>query len=107
MAKGFVMGTQFEGLFENDNYVKYCKRAVENADKIRSALSNKGVGFESNASDTQTFAIFTKEQYLALEKEFDFGGATFKGEKAYARICTSWATPEENVEMLLSAISKL
>ena len=107
MAKGFVMGTQFEGLFENDNYVKYCKQAVENADKIRTALEAKGIEFESNASDTQTFAIFTKEQYLALEKEFDFGGVTFKGDRAYARICTSWATPNENIELLLSAISKI
>ena len=107
MAKGFVMGVQFEGLFENDNYVKYCRQAVKNADTIRNALTEKGVEFESNASDTQTFAIFSKEQYLALEKDFDFGGATFKGEKAYARICTSWATPNENVEELLQAISKL
>ena len=107
MAKGFVMGVQFEGLFENDNYVKYCKKAVANADEIRKALTEKGVEFESNASDTQTFAIFSKEQYLTLEKDFDFGGATYKGDKAYARICTSWATPNENVEELLQAILKL
>lgn len=107
MAKGFVMGVQFEGLFENDNYVKYCKQAVEKADKIRSALMRKGVEFESDASDTQTFAIFSEEQYKTLEKSFDFGGAVYKEDKAYARICTSWATPEDSVNLLLTAIENL
>ena len=107
MAKGFVMGAQFEGLFESDNYVKYCKQAVENADKIRLALKQKGVEFESDASDTQTFAIFTENQYKVLEKHFDFGGAVYKNGKAYARICTSWATPKDSVNELLSAIAKL
>ena len=107
MAKGFVMGVQFEGLFEKDNYVKTCKRAVENADKIRDALAKKGVEFESDASDTQTFAIFTAEQYEVLEKDFDFGGAIYKNGKAYARICTSWATPDENVNALLLSIAKI
>lgn len=107
MAKGFVMGVQFEGLFENDNYAKYCKRAVEKADKIRSALISKGVEFESDASDTQTFAIFNEEQYKTLEKSFDFGGAVYKEGKAYARICTSWATPEDSVNLLLNAIENL
>lgn len=107
MAKGFVMGAMFEGLFENNNYQKYCKKAVENANEIREALTKKGVEFESNASDTQVFAIFKKEQYSALEKSFDFGGAVFKDGKAYARICTSWATPDESVAELISAIEKL
>ena len=107
MAKGFVMGVQFEGLFENDNYVFYCKRAVENADKIRVALKEKGVEFESNASDTQTFAVFSEEQYSALATRFDFGGAVFKEGKAYARICTSWATSDKDVKVLLQAIANL
>ena len=107
MAKGFVMGAQFEGLFENGNYVRYCKRAVENADKIREVLQEKGVEFESNASDTQTFAIFTEEQYNALVTRFDFGGATKKDGKAYARICTSWATSDKDMKALLEALSNL
>lgn len=107
MAKGFVMGVQFEGLFENGNYKKYCKGAVEKADRIRLALSKRGIGFESNASDTQTFAIFTIEQYLKLEKRFDFGGATYIGDEAHARICTSWATEDKSVDELVLAIEKL
>ena len=107
MAKGFVMGVQFAGLFENGNYIKYCKQAVEKADEIRNALIKKGITFESDCKDTQTFAVFTKEQYLKLERNFDFGGATFKDGKAFARICTSWATPKENVNALIKAINEL
>ena len=107
MAKGFLMGIQFEGLFENNNYVKYCKSAIQKADLIRNALKKKGIALEGESSDTQTFVIFTKEQYKQLETEFNFGGATFKDGFAYARICTSWATTEDNVNALITAIEKL
>ncbi len=107
MAKGFVMGAQFEGLFENGNYKKYSKRAVEFADRIREALKNKCVQLEFDCVDTQTFAIFTKEDYQKLEKEFDFGGATVKGGFAYVRICTSWATSKNSVDALITAINSL
>jgi threonine aldolase len=107
MAKGFVMGMQFEGLFENGNYKKYCKSAVEFADRIRDALKKKDIAFEVESFDTQTFAIFKKEQYEVLSENFNFGGATIKGDLAYARICTSWATKKENVEALLEAIENL
>lgn len=106
-AKGFLLGTQFEGLFENGNYVPYCKRAVMLADKIRCALQEKGCEFESNATDTQTFAIFKEKDYKKLEKDFDFGGAVYKNQRAYARICTSWATTEEKAEKLIKAIKNL
>ena len=106
-AKGFLLGTQFEGLFENDNYVNYCKRAVDGADKIRQALKAKGVEFESDCKDTQTFAIFNESDYKTLEKEFDFGGAVYKNGKAYARICTSWATSQEKIDLLVKAIENL
>ncbi len=107
MAKGFVMGVQFEGLFENGNYKRYCKKAVENADKIRDALKNRGIALEVESFDTQTFAIFSEKQYKTLAKSFDFGGATIKNGKAFARICTSWATPEESVNQLITAINNL
>ena len=107
MAKGFVMGMQFEGLFENGNYKKYCKSAIECADRIRDALKQKGIALEVESVDTQTFAIFSKAQYESLASSFNFGGATVKGEFAYARICTSWATAKENVDALVKAIENL
>ncbi len=106
-AKGFLLGVMFEGLFENDNYASFCKRAVRLADKIRVALKQKGVEFESDCKDTQIFAIFPIDYYKKLEKEFDFGGAVYKGDKAYARICVSWATTDEKAEMLVNAINNL
>lgn len=107
MAKGFVMGVQFEGLFENLNYKKYCQGAVEKADRIRSALKSKNIELEFDCSDTQSFVIFKQEQYDKLAKNFNFGGATVKDGMAYARICTSWATNEKKVDHLIKEIESL
>lgn len=107
LAKGFALGIQFEALFENDNYAKYARSAVEKANRIRQCLVKKNILLEFDSYDTQTFAIFTTEQYGALEQRFNFGGATFKNGMAYARICTSWATTEDDVNALILAISEL
>ena len=74
---------------------------------VEEALTEKGIELEINSYDTQTFAIFTDEQYEVLSREFDFGGATFKNGKAYARICTSWATSDDKTNCLINAIKNL
>ncbi|MBQ7408545.1 MAG: low specificity L-threonine aldolase [Clostridia bacterium] len=107
LAKGSLLGIQFEGLLENENYKKYCKSAVENSNRIRSALKAKNIALEIESEDTQTFAIFTNEQYAKLEKQFNFGEVTRLNGNVHARICTSWATSVESVNALEKAIENL
>ena len=107
LAKGFALGIQFEGLMQEDAYAKYLKNAVKYADAIRDTLKNKGIALENESYDTQTFAIFTQKQYEKLAKTFNFGGATVINGLYHARICTSWATKEQAVNQLISAINEL
>ena len=106
-AKGFVLGAQFVGLFENGNYKKYCKKAVELADSIRNAFRSKGVELEFDSQDTQTFVVVTKSQFDMLYEHFLFGAPEMRENDKYSiRFCTSWATDEMSVFTLICLINK-
>ena len=89
------------------NELKVQKDALKMYRRYLPTLTLKKQQLQAEIRTIEEKAIAVREEKRTLEKDFDFGGATFKGEKAYARICTSWATPNENVEELLQAISKL
>lgn len=101
-AKGRLLGLQFDTLFEKELYFKICKQAVELALKIKEAAINKGYKLLYNSFTNQQFIIFPNDKLKELEKEFTF----FKWKKidknnTAVRICTSWATTEENVDKLI------
>lgn len=102
LAKGRLLGLQFDTLFEKELYFKICKQAVELALRIKEAAINKGYKLLYNSFTNQQFIIFPNDKLKELEKEFTF----FKWKKidennTAVRICTSWATTEENVDKLI------
>ena len=102
LAKGRLLGIQFDTLFEKELYFKICKHAVELALKVKEAAINKGYKLLYNSFTNQQFIIFPNDKLKELEKEFTF----FKWKKiddnnTAIRICTSWATTEENMDKLI------
>ena len=108
LAKGRLLGIQFETLLSENRYLSIAERAVLQAMRIRQALLDKGIPFYVDSPTNQLFPIFTDTQSNALSESFDF--ATWErldeNHAAY-RICTSWATTDEAVEQLIHAIKHL
>lgn len=108
LAKGRLLGLQFQTLMENDLYFTIARKAVEQAQRIRSALMAKGIPLLIDSPTNQLFPIFTSGQAQALGHEFDLGFWEQVDEGHVAqRVCTSWATPEEYVEAFIAAIKRL
>lgn len=102
LAKGRLLGIQFDALFEKELYFKICKQAVDLAIKIKEAAIDKGYKLLYNSFTNQQFIILPNDKLQELSKEFVF----FKWKKidennTAIRICTSWATTEENVDKLI------
>lgn len=102
LAKGRLLGIQFDALFEKELYFKICKQAVDLAIKIKEAAIDKGYKLLYNSFTNQQFIILPNDKLQELSKEFVF----FKWKKidennTVIRICTSWATTEENVDKLI------
>lgn len=105
LAKGRLLGVQFETLFEDGLYMKVSKHAIRLADKLRDALIQKGYPFLVENTTNQIFPIMEDVKLEELKENFGFCYQTRIDETHSAvRFCTSWATKEENVDALIAAL---
>ena len=106
LAKGRLLGIQFDALFTDDRYTAITAGAVAQAARIRQALQSRGVSMLIDSPTNQLFPILSHAQRAALEERFVLSHWQLVDEGRDAmRICTSWATKEEHVEKLLAAVA--
>lgn len=109
LAKGRLLGIQFEELFRDDLYMEVSAHADRLAMKIRRAFEEKNIPFAYESVTNQQFPVLTYDMAMALAKKYSFSmnEAELKKGPAKVRFCTSWATKEENVDELIADIQKL
>ena len=108
LAKGRLLGLQFEVMFEQGLYRAACCGAVDKAHRIRAALLEAGIPLAIDSPTNQLFPVLTRAQQAALGQSFALGVWDITGgETDTLRICTSWATTEESTEALIAAIRAL
>ena len=102
LAKGRLLGVQFETLFTDGLYTRIARNAVDLAMVLRDALREKGVRFLYESPTNQQFPILPDAVVEQLSDRYTFEGWGRVDEKHTAtRICMSWATPKESVDALL------
>ena len=109
LAKGRLLGVQFEELFQNNLYFDIAKHADELAMRIKKAFQEKGIPFAYESVTNQQFPILTKEQVEQLSEKYSFtkNEASLQKGPSMVRFCTSWATKEEDVASLIQDIKSL
>lgn len=107
LAKGRLLGLQFDALFTDGLYFRISKHAATLAEKIRKAFEEKGIEFLYNSPTNQQFPILTNQQADFLSRDFAFSTWCKVGDKIAVRFCTSWATDEKDVDKLIEAINKM
>ena len=101
MAKGFVVGIQFEALFENNLFFELGAHANRMAEQIADTLKENGYPFFAPVGTNQLFPILPDEVIGKLEKEFIFSLQKKVDETHSAvRFVTSWATTQKSVDAL-------
>lgn len=111
LAKGRLIGVQFEALLEggeNSIYFEMAAHANKMAKIIRDELTLLGIDFYSVSQTNQVFPILPISVVKELEKDFAFyKWAPEKNGKIPIRLVTGWGTEEKDVELLVQAIKKL
>ncbi|MBR0026851.1 MAG: low specificity L-threonine aldolase [Clostridia bacterium] len=108
LAKGRLLGVQFDTLFADGLYFEIAKHAVTLADKIRDTLRGKGIPCLFETAANQIFPIFTEAQRAKLAETYAFDYWTkVDDDHSAVRICTSWATTEENTAKLIRDLENL
>ncbi len=105
VAKGRLLGVQFDALFTDDLYRTISAHAIRMAMKLKEGFKAKGYPLLLDSPTNQQFVILDKEQFARLEKDFRFCvWEPVDKEHTAVRFATSWATREEDVDALLSMI---
>ena len=106
MAKGYLLGLQFEVLLKDDKYLELSLHANAMAKKLSEGLEKYGVDLFVPTQSNQVFALLPPELITTLKTEFDFyeweqldNGSTI------CRLVTSWATPEHQVDRFIAMLA--
>lgn len=108
LAKGRLLGIQYEELMQNDLYLSLARHANVLAERIREALLQKGYQMAVPSPTNQQFFVLPNDHLKKLEEKFVLGiWGVADANHTTVRFCTSWATKEENVDKLIEEIKKL
>lgn len=105
LAKGRLLGLQFLTLFEDGLYFKVSEHAIRQALKIRDAFKARGFEMLVQSPSNQQFPILDNDTMNRLSENFLFSvWKKIDDTHTAVRFCTSWATTDEAVDTLISAI---
>ena len=102
LAKGRLVGVQFDCLFTDDLYLELGRHGIEMAGKLRAILEEKGYPFYLQSPTNQQFIILENAQ---LEKLSQAGLAysfweKYDDNRTVIRLATSWSTSQEDLDEL-------
>ena len=104
LAKGRLLGIQFDTLMTDGLYFKLAGHAVEQAMRLRDAFVAKGYKMYSNSPTNQQFVLLDKATIARLDKDFVFEQWYPVGDLMNCRFVTSWATTDADVDALIAAL---
>ncbi len=107
LAKGRLLGVQFDALLTDGLYFEIAAKANALADQLRETLEELHYPFLVPGTTNQVFPILPDTLLDRLAEDFSFTQQERMDSKHRAvRFCTSWATTEENIRALCSALKE-
>ena len=101
LAKGRLLGVQFDALFTDDLYFKISKNAIDQAEKLKNLLADKGYRFHLDSPTNQQFIIIENSKLEELKKNVTVGfWEKYNDSHTVVRLATSWATTDSDIEEL-------
>ncbi len=102
LAKGRLLGIQFETLFTDNLYMNIAGHAIRMAMKLKEGFISAGYSPFGSSPTNQQFFYLKNEDLERLQKVATFELWGPKGEtETLVRFVTSWATKEEDVDALI------
>lgn len=105
LAKGRLLGIQFDTLFTDNLYFEISKHAIRMANILKKGLVEKGFKLYIDSPTNQQFIIIEKDRYEKSKQYIkSFYWCKYDDNHVVIRLVTSWATKEEDIAELLNII---
>lgn len=107
LAKGFLIGLQFETLFTDDLFFRLGEDANQKAQTLIKGLKKINIPFEYNSDTNQQFIRLPNDVIDELAKKFAFEVWDRSEKTSVIRLVTSWATTNDEVNSFLHDLETL
>lgn len=107
LAKGRMLGIQFDTLFTDDLYFRVSRHAIEMAERMKEVFARHGIAMAADSPTNQQFVVFTPEERARILEDVAFEvWEPLPDGRLLCRFVTSWATTPANIDMLDKSLSK-
>ena len=101
LAKGRLLGIQFDALFTDDLYLTISRHAIDMARRLKQILADSGFKFYLDSPTNQQFVIMPNDRIPALQKQVEFSvWGPMCDQESVCRFVTSWATTDDEMLQL-------
>jgi len=108
LAKGRLLGVQFDTLFTDGLYLEIARNAIERAMEVKKIFADAGIPFYIDSPTNQQFPILTPAQMQKLDGKVLYEiWETLPDGRYVTRFATSWATSEEQIFLLRELCKQL
>lgn len=105
LAKGRLLGVQFETLFTDELYLRIARQAISTARRLKEALLAKGYRLHIDSPTNQQFFVLPNGELDRLSQYATFELWGPRGEEeSVVRFVTSWATTDEQIDALIARL---
>lgn len=108
LAKGRILGLQFDTLFTDGLYFRVSRHAIDMAQALRKVFAKHGLSLGIDSPTNQQFVILSKEQKQRLAEEIAFEiWEPLPNDHLLCRFVTCWATTEADIAALDEALAHI
>ncbi|MCD8100783.1 MAG: beta-eliminating lyase-related protein [Oscillospiraceae bacterium] len=101
LAKGRLLGVQFDALFTDGLYFELSRHAIDMAERLKELFRSRGVEFFIESPTNQQFVVLENSKLDALRQRVAVSvWQKLNGTHTVVRFATSWATTAEDIAAL-------
>lgn len=105
LAKGRLLGIQFDTLFTDGLYFRISRHAIEAAHRLRGIFSSRGYEFYIDSPTNQQFIIMENEKLEKLREKIGFSvWEKYDDRRTVVRFATGWSTTDGELDELEKAL---
>ena len=98
LAKGWLIGVQFEALLRDNLYFEIARNAVDRAMEMREVLRQKGYELYIDSPTNQQFVVLEDRQLEMMKDRLGYGfWEKMQDGRTIIRLATSWASTREEI----------
>lgn len=101
LAKGRLLGVQFDALFTDGLYFEIGRYAIDKAERLKEMFKRKGYEFFLDSPTNQQFIVLENGKMEELKREVVFSfWEKVDPDHTVVRFATSWSTTDEDLDRL-------